>query len=109
MKIEVAISLGARKVLVTHLDSEQALVVNQAKTLALEQLDLGAYDLSDWAYAVWGKRVEKTTELKDGDRLELLRPLKVDPKEARRLRFNQQGSRAAGLFAKRRKGAKAGY
>lgn len=109
MKIEVAISLGPRKVLVTHLDSDHALVVSQAKTLALEQLNLGAHDPSDWAYAVWGKRVEKTTELKDGDRLELLRPLKVDPKEARRLRFDQQGSRAAGLFAKRRKGAKAGY
>jgi len=35
--------------------------------------------------------------------------LLVDPKEARRLRFTQQGSRATGLFAKRRKGAKAGY
>jgi putative ubiquitin-RnfH superfamily antitoxin RatB of RatAB toxin-antitoxin module len=43
------------------------------------------------------------------DRLEILRALLVDPKEARRLRFNQQGSRAAGLFAKRRQGAKAGY
>jgi len=49
------------------------------------------------------------TVLRDGDRLELLRPLRVDPKVARRERFGQQGSRGAGLFARRRPGAKPGY
>jgi len=44
-----------------------------------------------------------------GDRLEALRPLQVDPKEARRQRFVQQGTRGAGLFANRRPGAKPGY
>jgi hypothetical protein len=38
-----------------------------------------------------------------------LRPLKVDPKEARRQRFVKQGTRGAGLFANRRPGAKPGY
>lgn len=34
--------------------------------------------------AVFGERVAATTVLRDGDRLELLRPLLVDPKQARR-------------------------
>ncbi|MBB1471933.1 RnfH family protein [Luteimonas sp. MC1782] len=37
-------------------------------------------------YAVFGERVTATTALRDGDRVELLRPLQVDPKDARRLR-----------------------
>jgi putative ubiquitin-RnfH superfamily antitoxin RatB of RatAB toxin-antitoxin module len=37
-------------------------------------------------YAVFGERVGMDTVLDDGDRLELLQPLLVDPKEARRRR-----------------------
>lgn len=37
-------------------------------------------------YAVYGKRVDRDAPLRDGDRLELLRPLQMDPKEARRRR-----------------------
>lgn len=37
-------------------------------------------------YAVFGKPISATTVLRDGDRLELLRPLIADPKQARRLR-----------------------
>ncbi|MCE2406090.1 MAG: RnfH family protein [Pseudomonadales bacterium] len=43
--------------------------------------------IDEWhvvAYAVWGREVAGTYQLKDGDRLELLRPLPVDPMEARR-------------------------
>ncbi|MFM2035149.1 MAG: hypothetical protein RL459_414 [Pseudomonadota bacterium] len=58
---------------------------------------------------VWGRRVERQQVLQDGDRLEIYRPLKVDPKVARRERFARQGAKTTGLFAKRRPGAKAGY
>lgn len=37
-------------------------------------------------YAVYGERVAPAAPLRSGDRLELLRPLLVDPKEARRRR-----------------------
>lgn len=36
------------------------------------------------AYAVWGREVPGEYQLKDGDRLELLRPLPIDPMEIRR-------------------------
>ena len=40
--------------------------------------------------------------LRDQDRIEIYRPLRVDPKVARRERFVKQGSRGAGLFIKLR-------
>lgn len=43
-------------------------------------------DAETVAYAVYGVRVDVLTVLHDGDRLELLRPLQADPKEARRRR-----------------------
>lgn len=58
---------------------------------------------------VWGRKAALQHVLRDGDRVELYRPLQVDPKEARRLRFAGQGSKVAGLFRKKRQGAKAGY
>ena len=36
------------------------------------------------AYSVWGEEVPSSYVLKDGDRLELLRPLPIQPMEARR-------------------------
>lgn len=77
-----------------------------------------AWQLTDWAHshpeaapgqtwsaAIWGRRVQGDTVLRDGDRVEWLRPLKVDPKVARRERFKGQGARGAGLFSRRKPGA----
>lgn len=58
---------------------------------------------------VWGRRARPEQVLQEGDRVEVYRALLVDPKVARRARFEAQGSRGAGLFARRRPGAKAGY
>lgn len=38
------------------------------------------------AFAVFGQRVVGSAALQEGDRVELLRPLQADPKEARRQR-----------------------
>ena len=57
----------------------------------------------------WGRRCRPDDPVRDGDRIEVCRPLRADPKKARRERFAAQGARTAGLFAKRRPGAKAGY
>jgi putative ubiquitin-RnfH superfamily antitoxin RatB of RatAB toxin-antitoxin module len=58
---------------------------------------------------VWGRKVGVKHILRDRDRVEVYRPLTVDPKVARRERFAKQGARTAGLFVKKRVGAKAGY
>ena len=43
-------------------------------------------ELADNRVAVYGKRVLLTTVLRDQDRVEILRPLTADPREARRRR-----------------------
>lgn len=58
---------------------------------------------------IWGRVVTPDQLLHDGDRLELYRPLTVDPKVARRERFARQGARTTGLFARQRPGGKQGY
>ena len=45
---------------------------------------LAASDLT--RLGIFGKTVAADTVLRDGDRVEILRPLKIDPKEARRRR-----------------------
>ncbi|MEO6410828.1 MAG: RnfH family protein [Burkholderiaceae bacterium] len=49
-----------------------------------------ALDLGAMRAAVWGVARQPGHPLRERDRVELLRPLKVDPKEARRLRYQAQ-------------------
>ena len=62
-----------------------------------------------YSLGIWNQRAKFDQTLCEGDRLEIYRPLRVDPKVARRERFKKQGAKSAGLFAQRRPGAKAGY
>jgi putative ubiquitin-RnfH superfamily antitoxin RatB of RatAB toxin-antitoxin module len=93
-------------------------VIERELILPLKSTVQDALKLANWAefasaesYAlgIWGKKTTLTHTLKNLDRLELYRPLKVDPKVARRERFQKQGARTTGLFAKTRTGGKAGY
>ena len=52
------------------------------------------------AVGVWGRKQALRDALRDRDRVEVYRPLKVDPKEARRLRYRQH---LAGLEARRKR------
>lgn len=74
-------------------------VLQRCPELRAASLDVG----------VWGQPATLGQLLQPLDRVEIYRPLKVDPKTARRERFRQQGARGAGLFARRRPGAKPGY
>ena len=58
---------------------------------------------------VWGRAVNADVPLQHQDRVEIYRPLLVDPKVARRERFARQGARTTGLFARQRPGGKSGY
>ena len=110
MKIQIAISLAARQLDLYEWQTEEKATVESAlKFLCTQSEPFAAQSSLDWQTAVWGKPVEPSHLLKDGDRLEVLRSLRVDPKVARRERFQKQGAKTAGLFAKRRVGAKPGY
>lgn len=64
---------------------------------------------TDLEFGVWNHKAGLHTVLKHLDRVEIYRSLTVDPKKARRERFHKQGAKTAGLFARRRPGAKPGY
>ncbi len=48
--------------------------------------DLGVSGIDPARIGVFGRVVSSTTPLRDGDRVEIYRPLEIDPKEARRRR-----------------------
>ena len=89
--------------------NEGATVAHALAFLRMHSTTFASHPEELWQTAIWGKPVELPHVLQAGDRLELLRPLRVDPKVARRERFQHQGAKTAGLFAKRRAGAKPGY
>lgn len=107
--VVVAVAAGPRRVVEAALRlAPGARVADALKRCAgLPQFE--GLDLAAMPAGVWGRRAAPQRLLQAGDRIELYRPLQVDPKAARRERFARQGVRTAGLFATRRKGAKAGY
>lgn len=74
--------------------------------IAASALVASAADLQGKVVGIWGRPATLMQPLRDLDRVEIYRPLKVDPKMARRARFAAQGAKKAGLFATRRAGAK---
>ena len=108
--VTVVYSAQAREMEEKTLSLEEGNTVDQALVAGGFVMRSTAQDAPVSGQGVWGKKVGLTHVLRDQDRLEIYRPLTVDPKVARRERFAGQGAKkAAGLFAKRRDGAKAGY
>ena len=109
LKIALVYSPAPRQVREWLLELAAGATVGQALAgcgIFEEFPDLGGAHL---ALGIWGKKTSLSHLLRDNDRIEIYRGLRVDPKVARRERFNRQGARSAGLFVKTRAGAKAGY
>lgn len=51
----------------------------------------GLADVATLRVGIWGRVRPLDTPLRERDRVEIYRPLQVDPKEARRLRYRKQG------------------
>jgi len=109
LNITLVYAPAPRQVLEYALQVVSGATVNDviyASALTLQFPDLLT---SEWLVGIWNEQVGLTHVVRDLDRIEIYRPLKVDPKIARRERFARQGVRTSGLFAKRRPGGKAGY
>jgi putative ubiquitin-RnfH superfamily antitoxin RatB of RatAB toxin-antitoxin module len=52
-----------------------------------------AIDLAAQKVGIWGRVLPLSTPLRERDRVEVYRPLTVDPKEARRLRYRKDRPR----------------
>lgn len=71
----------------------QTLELPDGSTVATALASIAAPDADIAGYSVFGVRVTETTVLRDGDRLELLRALQIDPKDARRRRASKPDTR----------------
>ena len=117
LQITICWSLAPRHVQELSLRVPQGSTVNAALALAMlhvspdgAQVDASvAAKLQFQQPGIWGRKVSWTQAVQAGDRIELYRPLEVDPKVARRQRFKRQGAKRSGLFATRRPGAVPGY
>ncbi|MBC5783501.1 RnfH family protein [Ramlibacter sp. USB13] len=106
-RVTVLYSPAPREVLEWTVDLPEGATVRDA--VLASGWRAAAPDVAVPEVGIWGRRCAGQQPVRDGDRVEVYRDLKVDPKVARRERFRKQGSRAAGLFAQRRPGAKPGY
>ncbi|WP_367846301.1 RnfH family protein [Rhodoferax sp. WC2427] len=109
LHITVVCALAPGQVVEAQVDVSQGACVADALRACSAMPSFAGADLLALDSGVWGALAPHTQLLADGDRLELYRPLTVDPKVARRTRFTRQGAGRAGLFTKKRAGAKAGY
>ena len=89
LRVELAFSPAPRLVLTLSISLPPASTVADALRASgwLEAHDLA---LDTLRCGVWGRVQPLDHLLRDGDRIELYRPLTVDPKEARRLRYKKQ-------------------
>lgn len=86
---------GATRVAIT-LDEGATLARAIDRSGIIERLSL---DRASISFGIFGKRAELDAHLRDGDRVEIYRPLIVDPKEARRRRVETKRIRAERLLS----------
>jgi putative ubiquitin-RnfH superfamily antitoxin RatB of RatAB toxin-antitoxin module len=109
VRVTVVYSPAPRQVKEWTLELAEGATVMQALQAAGVAAEFPSLDLNAVPVGVWGRTVPPVERLREGDRVEIYRPLQVDPKVARRERFRTQGARGTGLFSKKRPGAKPGY
>jgi putative ubiquitin-RnfH superfamily antitoxin RatB of RatAB toxin-antitoxin module len=107
--VTLVVSLLPRTVQELKLRVEEGTTATQAIRSSGVLETLSEAQLQSLELAIWGRKAPGTQVLQADDRMELVRPLLVDPKVARRERFAHQGAKKAGLFKTRRAGGKAGY
>lgn len=92
LTIEVAVSVAPRQVQRVRLQLPAGSTVRDALLACglmshVPGLSLEAVTAGQWAVGVWGRKERPGHPLRDQDRIEIVRSLVVDPKEARRLRY----------------------
>lgn len=84
LRVEVVFADVARVCAKTVRLERGASVADAVRASGIAEEIGGTIDCS--RVGVFGRVVSATTPLRDGDRVEIYRPLKIDPKEARRRR-----------------------
>jgi len=85
LNVEVAYALPDRQVLLA-LEVAPGTTVREAIEQSGIMQHFPALDTAGGRLGIFGKRVKRDAVLKDGDRIEIYRPLIADPKDSRRRR-----------------------
>jgi putative ubiquitin-RnfH superfamily antitoxin RatB of RatAB toxin-antitoxin module len=109
MRVSLVFATGSRQVDVCELEAPEGSTIASVLTASGWKERHALATTSGLSFGIWNHKAALQTRLRDQDRVEVYRPLLVDPKVARRERFRKQGARTSGLFATRRPGAKPGY
>lgn len=109
MKVSLIYSAASRQTREWLLDLQPGTTLAQAIDGCSVLTEFPELISSELKLGVWGVKATPGQILHEHDRIEIYRHLRVDPKVARRERFNRQGVKRTGLFAKIREGGKAGY
>ena len=93
LRVSVALALPASQEVVELELAEGSTVGDAIAAAALVQrfpgLELGALDVG-----IWSRPCDRSTPLRDGDRVELYRPLRADAKAQRRARVRTSSPRS---------------
>ena len=90
LKVEVAYAAG-REVELISLEVPAGTTAGEAVRRSGFSTRYPGLDTGPGRIGIFGKACPDATVLKDGDRVEIYRPLLADPKEARRRRAARQG------------------
>lgn len=94
--IEVVLALEDRQIVVA-LEVTPGTTLDQATFLSGLQAQAGELDLSSAPVGIFGRLRGRGEAVADGDRVEIYRPLRADPKDARRQRVAVKRRRGAGF------------
>lgn len=83
VKIEIVFALPEQQELI-ELSVDAGTTVAQAISMSAFAGRFPQHDIDACEVGVWGNVVPRTAVLQDGDRVEIYRPLRMDPREARR-------------------------
>lgn len=92
LKVEVVCAQRSRQQVVALVVEEGASAVDAVRASGLIPIDRVA-DENPLHLGIYGKSVSPDAILRDGDRVEIYRPLKIDPKTARRTEVARKSRR----------------
>lgn len=83
LSVEIVFALPDDQLLLT-LEVESGATANSVIEQSGIRDKFAPQDFSNFTLGVWGRPVEPGYKVQDGDRIEIYRPLDIDPREARR-------------------------
>ena len=89
MRVTVAVALAARQEVI-EIELAQGATVADAVAAARLPERFPGIDFAAMTLGVWSSAATQSTALREGDRVELYRPLTADPKDMRRNRAKKR-------------------